>query len=274
MDELDRLLALAEAMARTGQRLTRAFTAELTRVARALERALSRQALSMSSVVALRGRIRSLLGESGYDALVAAAAKDGIDAWASLLRGRAVVPHASLDVRLRAFQQVVTVDLFAQGDAVATSVWRAMAQAAFLNRPVQDVLAELAQRLDRDVAQVATLFDTQMSVLGRQVEAVQTADLGPGQPYLYVGPIDGKTREWCLERVGQVFSRSAIDDLDNGQLPNTFLTGGGYNCRHVFLAVESLALRRLTNTGEVAPGYGAEVARVRAWKAAQKRKAA
>ena len=52
-----------------------------------------------------------------------------------------------------------------------------------------------------------------------------------------------------------ISTRAAIEALDNGQLPNPFITGGGYNCRHSWLAVESQELRDLANTGRKAPEF-------------------
>lgn len=48
----------------------------------------------------------------------------------------------------------------------------------------------------------------------------------------YVGPRDRVTRPFCRARVDKVFSRDEIDRMDNGQLPDVFITGGGHNCRH------------------------------------------
>jgi hypothetical protein len=118
---------------------------------------------------------------------------------------------------------------------------------------------------------VQTLFDTQTSILGRQVEALATERLGPDQAFLYTGPVDGRTRDWCLQRVGKVYTRREIEQMDNGQLPNAFVTGGGYNCRHSFIAVASDELVSLAGMNVRAPGFDDEIASARAQRAQARR---
>jgi hypothetical protein len=65
------------------------------------------------------------------------------------------------------------------------------------------------------------------------VEALKAGD-DPETRYAYLGPVDTKVRPFCRQHVGKVYTRAEIDALDNGQLNNVFLTGGGYNCRHVW----------------------------------------
>jgi hypothetical protein len=55
--------------------------------------------------------------------------------------------------------------------------------------------------------------------------------------YYYAGPSDGKTRPFCTVHVFQVLTKSEILKLDNGQTGNVFTDGGGYNCRHGWIAV-------------------------------------
>jgi len=55
--------------------------------------------------------------------------------------------------------------------------------------------------------------------------------------FMYVGPLDSKTRPFCRRLLGEVFSRAEIDKMENGQTMNVFTTCGGYNCRHKWVAV-------------------------------------
>lgn len=272
-EELRRLVRLAERVAATGDRLSLTFAAELAQVWRRLERLLLDEVgeiVPTSQVGRLRTRVRRVLEEAGYDALVTSASQASVEQMAGVVLGRTQIPRVELETRLQALRQMATVDLFAQGDDVATAVWRAVVQQVFAARPAKDVLADLAAVLDRKLEQVETLFDTQVSIFGRHVEALKSANLPKQQPYLFAGPIDLKAREFCLDLVGQVLTRDKIDALDNEQLPNCFLTGGGWNCRHQFIAVESKGLRALANTGQRAPGYDAQVARVKALRAERK----
>lgn len=55
--------------------------------------------------------------------------------------------------------------------------------------------------------------------------------------FLYLGPYDTKTRPFCQPLVGQVLRRSEIEELDNGQSGDAMSDGGGWNCRHEWVAV-------------------------------------
>lgn len=281
MDEAARLIARAERIAKSGERMSAAFAAELAGIWKAVERALSVLVLTVkpqgapeSSVrlFQLRERVRAVLQTAGYDSLIVAATDTGIRAIAS-----AAGALATSSTPLQVLRNLAVLDLRAQGDDAATAIWRAINQYALTDTPVDEIIDALGETLDSTASEVQRLYDTQVSIFGRQVEAEQTEELGDQQPYLYVGPIDSKTRDWCLERVGRVFTRAEIDDMDNGQIANTFLSGGGFNCRHSFIAVESQALRGMVGTRERVDQIGSDVQRVRALKEAKraaKRKAA
>lgn len=284
-DELARLIARAQQFAQTGETLSAAFARELAKVFRDADRALRTlitdakptvaAAVTATRAVILKTQIREALRTAGYDTLVASSTSVSAEAFIrDALEAREMAQIASLagtiDREVEALRRIAAMDLFAQGDEVATALWRSAAQHLLTTRPVSEIVQDLADALDGHEAGVRTLFDTQTSIIGRQVEAIATEDLGADQPFLFVGPIDDRIREWCLEHVGQVFTRADIDAMDNEQLPNCFLTGGGYNCRHSWLAVESKELRAMVGTGERVEPVAADVTRVRARKAAKK----
>lgn len=273
MTELERLIAKAERIAQAGERLSVLFAAELAEVWRRFERLVTQDAAAVTSgsMAAMRDRVRRLLTEAGYDVLVAASVNAGVTQMAAIV-GTSAIPRTAMTTRLAALQEMSTLGMVARGDEAATAVWRAVAQHAITNRPIREILEDVAKILDRDVKSVRTQFDTQVSIFGRQVEAIQTAGLPDEQPFLYLGPVDFKTRPFCLNLVGKVFTREEIDAMDNGQMPDVFLTGGGYQCRHSWLAVESRAMRQLTNTGERTPQYIREVERLREANEARRRK--
>jgi hypothetical protein len=57
--------------------------------------------------------------------------------------------------------------------------------------------------------------------------------------FMYAGPIDVKTREFCLRllREGKFYTKAEIEAMDNGQTNDVFTTCGGFNCRHKWVAV-------------------------------------
>ncbi len=288
LEELRRLVRRAEEIQRAGEALGAAFAEQLARVWRDAERQIAQLiqsgrtedtigALDAAQVILLRDRIREVLTDAGYDAMVSNATQAShqkiLEDFFTARQAQYAGLVGSSAPTLHALREMATEDLFAQGDLVATELWRALLQYVLARRPVLDIVRDLARVLDKSEATVQTLFDTQVSIFGRQVERLSMDSLGPDHPYLYVGPIDGDTRPFCLEHAGKVYSRSRIDAMDNGQLPNCFLTAGGYNCRHSWLAVGSAELIAMKDTGERIPLAAEDVERVIAWRAAKKAEA-
>jgi hypothetical protein len=277
-------------IAATADSLSAAFARELGKLlidATAALKPLLRDALAgdrTATIAAARGiklrtAIRQTLTAAGYDTLADAAALSAVERMSEAVLATRVGRGTAGLVRpngrtLAALAEVGRANLLQQADDVAAALWRSLGQVLFTSRPVDAVLEDLLDVFEDEVGNLQTLFDTQVSIYGRQVEALATADLEADQPYLYAGPVDLKTRTWCLERVGKVYTRAEIDAMDNGSLPDAFLTGGGYNCRHSFLAVESDDARGLLGTGQRLPEIAARVEFVEATKAARKRKAA
>ncbi len=289
MAEIQSLIAHATRVATTGERLGLAFARELAKVFRDTERELQRllaagtptvtDAIRITRSIALKAQIREALRQSGYDRLVSAATQTGAEQMTAAVLSRAEVAaitalSADTRVTLEALRQLAALDLFSQGDEVATALWRSVAQQAFTTRPIRDILQDLQDALDAADAEVRTLFDTTVSVFGRQVEALTAKDLPADQPFLYLGPVDDVTRPFCLDRVGKVYTRPAIDAMDNGQLPNVYISGGGYACRHQWIAVESKELRVLADTDTRIDQVESDVQRVKTRKEQKKRKAA
>jgi hypothetical protein len=261
------LLSEAEKLARIADHVSHAYAFELARVLRDLERELrvlagaavqgSRSALARSVRAArLRKEIQVALEAAGYKRLAQTTASAGLDrilAQVFNLRLAAKLAgfSASDMTRILALKTLASMDLFHQGQVIAHSLWRTLMQGLFSQRPYTDLLEDLSDAIDVQLSEARTLYDTQVNVFGRQVEALKST---PEDVYAYMGPADVKLRPFCREHVGKVYTKAQIDALDNGQLPNVFLTGGGYNCRHMFVSVSKFSeLRDLLGSGERVP---------------------
>ena len=186
-----------------------------------------------------REAMRRVLRDAGYDTLVLEATDAPLTRLSeAVLVREASVLGAAFPSRIEALKALQTLDLLEEGDHIARQLWKALVRGLLGGESAREIMADLLPLLDLTEAQVATLYDTSVSIFGRQVEALQ-AGQDPATPFLYAGPDDPLTREFCIKRVGHVYTRQEIDDMDNGQLNNVFLTGGGYNCRHVWLEVVS-----------------------------------
>jgi hypothetical protein len=108
--------------------------------------------------------------------------------------------------------------------------------------PIADLAEVLAERFQQTLPMAARLADTAMTVFYRSISERGFADIERGLPadsirYKYYGPLDRLTRPFCahLEESGKTYSRAEIDLMNNHQLPNVFLTCGGFRCRHMWL---------------------------------------
>lgn len=288
MAEQDRLQMIGQTFASLADTESARFARELGRVLSALERDLlglvqgvragNRGVLSkVGRLLTLRREIRLALERAGYSDLVTRASIDTVERMAQAAQANRLVTAGQAlgrvsPERLQVLAELMRADLLGIGDALAHQVWRAAVTSLYTDRPVVDIVTALATAIEKSRAQAQTLFDTQVSVVGRQIVAAE--EPAPEQAFLYVGPVDRVVREWCLEHMGQVFTRDRIDAMDNGQLPNPFITAGGYNCRHSWMAVSDPALLALANTGQRAEGFEARVDAARAFKRTSSRRAA
>ncbi len=277
MAEQDDLQLAGRVFANVADTESARFARELARVLAVLEkdllalvqgvRAKDRTVLArMGRLLTLRKEIRQAVADAGFSGLVTRASIDAVSRMADAATGsRLVTAAASLGrvspARLEALAKLMRADLLGIGDVLAQSLWRASMLGIYTQTPTAKIVASLAKQIDKSRAQAQTLFDTQVSIVGRQIVADAPTE-SDQQAYMYVGPVDGVVRSWCLDRIGTVYTQDRIEAMDNGQLPNPFLTGGGYNCRHSWMAVSDPDLKAIANTGQRAPGFEARVAAV------------
>lgn len=133
-------------------------------------------------------------------------------------------------------------------DEVAKQAAAAQKQAQFSigNVKASELRDRIAVQLEMTSGRASAVADTALSTFYRTV-----ADRGfqqvEGQlnnklvmKYKYGGPRDKLTRpkckEWLAGTAEDGWTREQISQLSNGQLPNVFVTCGGYRCRHQWLA--------------------------------------
>lgn len=172
---------------------------------------------------------------------------DGLDAieraTPEFLREVGLDPETVVDV-----EELATIIDAAQRDAV--DAFRAMnltlstelvplMREGYRLESLTELSSRLSDRLGVSLERASTEARTQTAVYARALANAyaDTTDLPVG--YAYGGPDDGLTRPFCEACVGLWFSRDLVRRLDNNQtgLPHPLESGGGYNCRHSWLAV-------------------------------------
>lgn len=109
----------------------------------------------------------------------------------------------------------------------------------------------LSKTFDISSGQAEGLAATGMATFYRMATERALAPVEKETPlkYAYDGPHDSLNRPFCDELktqggAGRTWTRAEIDAMDNGQIPNVFLSCGGYRCRHqwrVALAEDAIA---------------------------------
>jgi len=264
MSETLAILTEAETLAKVADAIGQAYATELGRVLRDLERELRRLVLEANAgsltalaravrAAKLRREIQKALEAAGFSDLTETATSASLDRLVEQmgkLRGAAKLAAftTSDQTRILALKEIARLDLLGAGEELSHALWRTLAQGLYSQRKVVDLLEDLSDAVDVEASRLQTLYDTTVSVFGRQVEAMKST---PEDVFAYIGPVAEKLRPFCRAHVGKVYTRPEIDALDNGQLPNTFLTAGGWNCRHIFQAVSKFsALQDLVGTEE------------------------
>jgi len=271
-----------KAIAKTADAISARTAKQFVPVMRASERALIpvlQKALKGNAEAkarAVRGLtlltdIREALTNAGLDDFIETSSTTAVQQMAQALKRRTkvagiqefIMPNAK---RIAALADVGAANLFELNLNIATALNRAVSLWSLTVTDQDAILRDLASIMKDNFNEAQTLFDTQVSIYGRQLEAMSTENEGPQQAFLYTGPVDGRTRDWCLERVGRVFTRADIEAMDNNQLPNPFITGGGYNCRHSWLPVEGADIEALVGTSKRAEGFDVDMEEIKAMR--------
>ncbi len=106
-------------------------------------------------------------------------------------------------------------------NASITGQWN---QKTIMNNLMTGVQSNLSE------GQINTLIDTSLSTYERNVTTAMMNEMPDDTLYDYVGPLDGKTREICLEMIGA--GPLTKDEIISRFGASVLHVGGGFNCRH------------------------------------------
>ncbi len=111
-----------------------------------------------------------------------------------------------------------------------------------------DLVEQIAKGYSRSIPEAVNLAESSTMMFYRTLSDQNYKIIEDGLPegvvrYRFSGPYDNLTRPFCKHILRRTrkrpMTRKQIDTLNNGQLPNVFITGGGYRCRHTWM-VDSL----------------------------------
>jgi hypothetical protein len=156
------------------------------------------------------------------------------------VQGGLPIANLSADPVLQTFQLSAADALNAVVEGVAGSVMqRSMLSVGGLQ--FGELAQTLAEKLAVSVPRAVTLADSSMTMFYRTANdrAFQVIEAGaPKQELKYKlsGPLDKLTRPWCEDMLARTkdhgLTRDEFNSYPNGQIPNPFISCGGWNCRH------------------------------------------
>lgn len=106
---------------------------------------------------------------------------------------------------------------------------------------IREMVEDLTPALVTEARTAAAVYDRTVAAA-----TAQAADpTGDALRYVYVGPVDGLQRPFCRAVTGKAWTIEQVGRLRNGQAGQPAMEfGGGYNCRHQFVAMSRATAHR------------------------------
>lgn len=150
---------------------------------------------------------------------------------------------------LKKLQQIDLAAMYSQGEALDNAIKKALVNGIASGSNYDDVIGNITTSLlgaGETTGMLARYADTYLRTslfgLSRMVDKEIYEKAGGYSKYLYVGPIDNRTREFCVEHVGNTYTEAEIekfpDENDSGLDP--WFSPGGWNCRHRLIPVDEI----------------------------------
>ena len=84
----------------------------------------------------------------------------------------------------------------------------------------------------RATANLITEYNTALSGLSSAINVKKAKEVSDDPVFIYRGPLDKLTRDFCRKLIGKKYNLKEIETLDNEQGLPVLHYNGGYNCRH------------------------------------------
>ena len=198
---------------------------------------------ALATAVKVRRQVVALLNERGYGAVVDVTTARALQAAEAVTKGNTLPAGAKEELqRIVSGQTAEVADVFG---AAADEMRRAVNAGIASGGSLADLTELVAQRLEVATVRAQAAVDAAVMASGRRSLMMAAEATGIDYVYLYVGPTDGKNRDFCSALVGKAVTKARMARLVNEQgLPVRDFCGG-YNCRHSWSPIpreEAIAL--------------------------------
>ena len=220
---------------------------EVERVSRQLLKRLEKQNLSFSEIAAELGGLEQRLIDAGIIDQIDKAndiflrEMSHVSESFALLTGQ--VEFTGIEVN--AAEALINYSARQIQGALTSSLYDITEQtfSSYLTGQAPDIEAVLETSTGKLANYVRTELATATSGFNRTITAMKAEQLGLTL-FLYLGPMDNRTREFCAKRVNKVYPKDEIAQMDNGQGLDVMIYGGGYRCRHEWRPVSADLAKR------------------------------
>ena len=123
-----------------------------------------------------------------------------------------------------------TDSLLSQLDNMAQIIKKQVVNGIIAGTPIQTVVEAVRSQGALSSGQLNTLISTAMNEYSRSVTKLMIDKMPKETKYVYIGALDERTRDECLEYMAEGELTEA--EIEARGWGDTFINGGGYNCRH------------------------------------------
>jgi hypothetical protein len=203
---------------------------------------------NLNNAMTVRTQVLDLLRVEGGPVAMTIAEQQSEAAARSALRKRnsknerqiapmaAITTEAEAMASVRATTSGMIDDIEPVWRDAADTIRQAIDRGVSTGLPLRDLVAEVKDRLKIAKGQSEVVVEAAIrgAVTRATVMSAENAAQAAGETmgYLYDGPLDQKTRPFCDEVIGKVYTLAALKSLDNGQGLPVESHRGGYRCRH------------------------------------------
>lgn len=147
---------------------------------------------------------------------------------------------------VKALKQLDLAAMYGQAQLLDTTIKRNLVNAIATGANYEDTVNNIAndllgagEKLGTLARYADTYLRTSLFGLGRMVDKEIYDNAGGYEKYMYVGPLDAHTREFCLEHEGNTYTEEQINKFpeENGSGLDPWFAPGGWNCRHSLIPV-------------------------------------
>ena len=137
------------------------------------------------------------------------------------------------EVQLVALRNMQQASILRYTTDIGERVRLSLVQGVLQKMPRKKISAMLLRDLSIKPYQVDTIITTSMATYSRSLTLLQL-EQNPGQSLIYQGPMDSKTRPVCIRMLKEGgMTQTQVE----AKYPGALRDGGGFNCRHQWVAL-------------------------------------